>query len=78
MRLPARLFRVDALVGYGWPDVYEQREEHRTFATAQQAADWCDRLGAFPSHHLVLCIHTTDTNWRPVQVGELPEPRTVA
>lgn len=75
MALPSRLFRVDALVGYGWPEMREQRNEHRTFATAQQAADWCAALAELPSHHEVVSVHRADVAWVPVDRETLPPPR---
>ena len=69
MSLPSRLFRVDALVGYGWPEMERQENEHRTFATAQQASDWVAVLAGLPSHHQVLSVHRTDTDWVPVDVA---------
>lgn len=75
--LPSRLFRVDALVGYGWPELREQIAEHRTFATAQQAADWCEALAQLPSHHKVVSVNRTDVEWIAVREDELPPARRV-
>jgi len=75
MTLPNRLFRVDALVGYGWPECREQIQEHRTFATAQQAADWVAVLESMPSHHKLISVNRTDTAWLPVLPEELPPAR---
>ncbi len=74
IKLPRSLFQVDALVGYGWPECYTRKSAARRFAEAQYAVAWIENLHRLPSHHRLVAVHRTVTDWRAVDLSELPDP----
>lgn len=64
VELPDGLWRVVWLEGFGWPECERQELTQRTYTSRDQAAKMLATIERLPSHHRLIGVWRTDTQWR--------------
>jgi len=71
--LPRMLYRVEWLEGFGWPECTRKERTHRTYTNPDDARSMVATIRALPSHHELIGIWQTSTDWI-----EVPEQLVIA
>lgn len=73
VKRPTRMFRVEFMQGFGYPDCVHRSETKRNFEDAGDAARLVADIQAMPSHHVLLGVYETRVMWEGVPPGVLPD-----